>query len=110
MNPTEVKKSLEKLCVQVRVAVDLAKTAKRNGKALHGDNFYGNKFHVAVSAMASTLGDVKPLLGRLTTIAAMESVKAVIAACETIESHNADGKRRMKAVQNLEHACRATLY
>ena len=109
MNPIEAKTALGHLCVQAKAVTETAKTGMRNGKSLRGDNFYGNRFHDAVTAMASTLTRVTPTLSRLTEPHATDSVAAVARCCETLKSFDADNKTRMTALKGIEHAVHATL-
>lgn len=109
MTSDEAKSLLAHLCAQAKAVNEIAKTAKRNGKSLQGDNFYGNKFHDAITAVSGTLARLSPTFDLLTDPNSVDAVEAVIKACNLLAYFSTDKSSRLKAMQSLELACHSTL-
>jgi hypothetical protein len=86
---------LEKLA---RASLDVARKARRNGKSLAGDNFYGNK-------LATLRADATNAFRGLAASSAGDST-AIAELLEIIFSPKADRKARSSAVQEFSYNLR----
>lgn len=97
---------LDQLCHQSDYILGLAKTAKRNRKALSGDNYYGNKFHDAVVAIAAVEARLGPVMKGLELGAPLDDFRWTL---DSLKSPQTDMGRRAEATKAFKMQVRSVI-